>query len=88
VARADIEGLRTCSSVLALLDGSDFGTVFETGWAECAHIPVVGYATKPDEEGTKMLTGLSGELHNDLSTAVYRAAWRALGAPALPRPAS
>lgn len=85
VARADIEGLRTCSAVLALLDGSDFGTVFEAGWAECADIPVVGYASRPDKEGAKMLTGLSGELHSDLSTAVYRAAWRALGAPALTR---
>jgi nucleoside 2-deoxyribosyltransferase len=83
VALKDIDGLRECSSVLALLDGSDFGTVFETGWAERAGIPVVGYASRPDKEGAKMLTGLGGELHTDLSTAVYRASWRALGAPAL-----
>lgn len=81
VAKADIEGLKTCTAVLALLDGGDFGTVFEAGWAEHASIPVVGYASRPDVEGAKMLTGLSGELHDDLSTAVYRSAWRALGAP-------
>lgn len=80
VAVADIEGLRQCSSVLALLDGSDFGTVYEAGWAENAGTPVVGYASQPDKEGAKMLTGLGGELHDDLSTAVYRAAWRAMGA--------
>lgn len=83
VALADIEGLKKCSSVIALLDGSDFGTVYEAGWAERAGIPVVGYASRPDKEGAKMLTGLGGELHTDLSTAVYRAAWRAMGAPGL-----
>lgn len=83
VAIADIEGLQQCSSLIALLDDSDFGTVYETGWAEGAGIPVVGYASRPDKEGAKMLTGLGGELHDDLSTAVYRAAWRAFGAPAV-----
>lgn len=87
VALADIEGLERCSSVIALLDGSDFGTVYETGWAEHAGIPVVGYASRPDKEGAKMLTGLGGELHADLATAVYRATWRAMGAPALSLPA-
>lgn len=83
VAIADIEGLKRCSSVIALLDNSDFGTVYETGWAERGGIPVVGYASRPDKEGAKMLIGLGGELHDDLSTAVYRAAWRAFGAPVL-----
>jgi hypothetical protein len=83
VAIADIEGLKRCSSVIALLDHSDFGTVYETGWAERGGIPVVGYASRPDKEGAKMLLGLGGELHSDLSTAVYRAAWRAFGAPAV-----
>ena len=81
MAQKDIDGLNECTSVLALLDGSDFGTVFETGYAERAGIPCVGYASNPDREGAKMFTGLSGELHGDFSTAVYRAAWRALGAP-------
>jgi hypothetical protein len=83
VAIADIEGLKRCSSVAALLDNSDFGTVYEAGWAERDGLPVVGYASRPDKEGAKMLTGLGGELHGDLSTAVYRAAWRAFGAPAV-----
>ena len=83
VASADIEGLMKCGSVIALLDNSDFGTVYETGWAERDGIPVVGYASRPDKEGAKMLTGLGGELHDDLSTAVYRAAWRAFGAAAV-----
>lgn len=85
VALADIEGLNRSNAVLALLDHSDPGTVFETGYAIKTDLPVVGYAFKLNTEGAKMLTGMGGELHNDLSTAVYRAAWRALGAPALPR---
>jgi nucleoside 2-deoxyribosyltransferase len=85
VAQADIEGLNSSSAVLALLDHCDPGTVFETGYAIKADLPVVGYTFRMDAEGAKMLTGLGGELHNDLSTAVYRAAWRALGAPGLPK---
>lgn len=83
VAIADIEGLKKCGSVIALLDNSDFGTVYEAGWAERDGIPVVGYASRPDKEGAKMLIGLGGELHDNLSSAVYRAAWRAFGAPAI-----
>lgn len=85
VALADIEGLNSSSAVLALLDHSDPGTVFETGYAIKADLPIVGYAFRLNAEGAKMLTGLGGELHGDLSTAVYRAAWRALGAPGLPK---
>jgi pfkB family carbohydrate kinase/nucleoside 2-deoxyribosyltransferase-like protein len=75
VARADIKGLEGCESVLALLDGDDPGTIFEAGWAGARDIPVVAFAREPDAEGGKMLRGTGAELHNDLSTAVYRSIW-------------
>lgn len=75
VARVDIEGLEACDSVLALLDGDDPGTVFEAGWARAHGKPVVAFARQPDAEGGKMLRGTGAELHDDLSTAVYRSIW-------------
>ena len=44
VAKADIDGLEQCDSVLALVDGDDPGTLFEVGWARARDIPVVAYA--------------------------------------------
>lgn len=48
VARRDLDGLAECDAVLALLDGADPGTVFETGWATRAGIPVVGFTPSPN----------------------------------------
>jgi nucleoside 2-deoxyribosyltransferase len=79
VAEADIEGLRRCDAVLALLDGSDPGTVFEVGWAVRERIPTVGYASLLNEEVVKMMAGTAVELHRDLSTACYRSAWAGMG---------
>ncbi len=79
VAEADLDGLRRADAVLALLDHADPGTVFEVGWAVRERVPVVGFATSLDPEGAKMMAGTSVELHRDLSTACYRAAWAALG---------
>ncbi|MGO9791650.1 MAG: PfkB family carbohydrate kinase [Solirubrobacteraceae bacterium] len=81
IATADLAGLDDCTAVLALLDHSDVGTVFEVGWARRQGKPVIGYAERPDPEGLKMLRGTQVEMHNDLSTAVYRALWTSMGAP-------
>ncbi len=80
VARADLAGLKECDSVLALLDGNDPGTVFEVGWARAHGVPVVAFTRHPEAEGVKMLRGTDAEVHDDLSTAVYRAIWAAMRA--------
>jgi hypothetical protein len=79
VAQADLQGLRECDAVIALLDHGDPGTVFEVGWAVHRRIPVVGFATSFNPEGAKMMTGTQVEMHRDLATACYRAAWAAMG---------
>jgi hypothetical protein len=84
VAAKDLAGLSECTSVLALLDGADPGTVFEVGWAIRAGIPVVGFADRVDLEAMKMLIGSGVELHHDLSSAAYRAVWAAMGASVNP----
>lgn len=84
IAHADLAGLQSCDAVIALLDHSDSGTIFEVGWAVAAEIPVVGFGRVVEKEGMKMLGGSSVELHRDLATACYRAAWAAMGMPVEP----
>jgi nucleoside 2-deoxyribosyltransferase len=82
VAIADLVGLENCDGVLALLDGYDPGTLFEAGIATRTELPVVGYAEHPDHHSWTMLRGTGAEIHGDLSTAIYRAGWRAIAAKA------
>jgi hypothetical protein len=79
VAEPDLDGLRNADTVFALLDGWDPGTVYEVGWAHREDLPVVGFLNTPAHEGTKMLVGAGAELHDDLSSALYRAVWAAQG---------
>jgi pfkB family carbohydrate kinase/Nucleoside 2-deoxyribosyltransferase len=79
VAKADLDGLDSCGSMLALLDEDDPGTLFEAGWATSHGIPIVGYAERLNPEACKMLLGTGAELHDDLSSAVYRSIWAAMG---------
>ncbi|GAA2396359.1 PfkB family carbohydrate kinase [Mycolicibacterium llatzerense] len=81
VAEPDLDGLRNAHAVLALLDGWDPGTVYEVGWAHRHQLPVVGFLNTAGHEGTKMLVGSGAELHEDLSSALYRAVWAAQGHP-------
>jgi nucleoside 2-deoxyribosyltransferase len=78
VALRDLQGLEACDAVLALLDGSDPGTVFETGWAIHADIPVVGFTAQPELHDWTMLRGTGAELSSDLTSAVHLAAWAAI----------
>jgi hypothetical protein len=84
VAQRDIEGLDRCDAVFAILDHYDAGTVFETGWASARHTPVIGFRSDSNDEGDKMLVGLGAEIHTDLTTALYRSVWAALGAQLTP----
>lgn len=79
VARLDLAGLRDANAVFAILDGWDPGTLFETGWANHAGIPVVGVGANLDHVGVTMLAGTGAELHTDMTTALYRAIWVGLG---------
>ncbi len=79
VAAADLDGLRGCSAVLALVDGWDAGTVYECGWASREGIPVIAFGADTSGEDAKMLVGDGAEMHSDLSSAVYRSIWAAAG---------
>ncbi|MBN9152250.1 MAG: nucleoside 2-deoxyribosyltransferase [Micrococcales bacterium] len=79
VAEKDLIGLAGVDAVFAILDGWDPGTLFETGWAKHAEIPIVGVASQLDSIRTTMLAGTGAELHTDFTTGMYRAIWRGLG---------
>jgi nucleoside 2-deoxyribosyltransferase len=78
IAQADLDGLRGCDAVLALIDRSDPGTIFEAGWATDSGVGVVAYGEMVDESAKTMLTGSGATITADLSSAVYLAVWAAM----------
>ena len=77
IAPADLAGLGECGVVLALLDGIDLGTVFETGHATASGKRVVGLAERVEAYQLTMLEGTGAQIASDFTTALYMAAWAA-----------
>ena len=77
VYQPDIEGLKTCSVVLACLDGLDAGTVYEVGFAHSLGAKVIGFVSAERNEDLKMIAGGGSELTNDFATALYLTVWAA-----------
>jgi hypothetical protein len=75
VAPLDLEGLDGCSSVLAVLNGGDAGTIFEVGYAVARGIPVVALAQNMRPEDVKMPAGAGCRIVGDLVSAIYHAVW-------------
>jgi len=75
VAPQDLAGLDECQVVLAILNGSDAGTVFEVGYAVAKGIPVVALAQNMRPEDLKMPQGTGCTIVGDLATAIYQAIW-------------
>lgn len=75
IARADLQGLRQSSRVLAVLDGADPGTLFEVGYARALDIPVVALAERFNGENLTMITGSNCDVATDFATAIYRILW-------------
>jgi hypothetical protein len=80
IAAADLEGLNGSSAVLALLDGSDPGSVFEVGYARALvpPKPVVVFAEQLDGGGLSVLRSAGCEVVGDYVSAIYRALWAAM----------
>lgn len=75
VAKKDLDGLDTCNSMIALLDGKDEGTIFEAGYAISKNIQCVGYCSDVNSSQLKMIRGSGINLYSDLSTAIYKSIW-------------
>jgi nucleoside 2-deoxyribosyltransferase len=79
IAQSDLDGLRRCRSVFAVVDGEDAGTLFEVGFARSLGIPVVALAECLKPESFTMLEGSGCSITDDFTTAVYRSIWATAG---------
>jgi nucleoside 2-deoxyribosyltransferase len=75
VVPKDIEGIRECDLMLAILDGTDAGTVFEVGFAHRDGKPVVVYAENETSENCKMMDGSGCFIRTDFVSALYKTVW-------------
>lgn len=75
VAPLDLKGIDESNAVLAVLSGSDPGTVFECGYAVAKGIPIVALAQNVKPEDLKMVEGSGCTIVSDFVSAVYNAAW-------------
>lgn len=78
VVPEDIEGIRQCDLMLAIVDGSDTGTVFEVGYARHAGKPVIVYAENESAENLKMMMGSDCFMRDDFVSAIYQTVWTAV----------
>ena len=77
VAPKDIEKLKKCSCVFAIIDGLDSGTLFEVGYAIALGKKVVAYVENETEGSLKMLKGTGCDIEKDFTTALYKTCWYA-----------
>ncbi|PNS08858.1 Nucleoside 2-deoxyribosyltransferase [Lysobacter silvestris] len=75
VVPKDIEGIRDCDLLLAIMDGSDAGTVFEVGFAYRDGKPVIVYAENETAENCKMMVGSGCFMRQDFVSAIYKTGW-------------
>jgi hypothetical protein len=75
VVPKDIDGIRECDLILAIMDGTDAGTVFEVGFAHSEGMPVIVYAENETGENCKMMVGSGCFMCKDFVSAIYRTVW-------------
>lgn len=77
VAPKDIEKLKECKCVFAIVDGLDSGTLFEVGYAVALGMKVMAYVENETEGALKMLAGTGCDIEKDFTTAIYKTCWYA-----------
>jgi Nucleoside 2-deoxyribosyltransferase/pfkB family carbohydrate kinase len=75
IALRDLDGLKKCSAVLALVTDLDPGTIFEIGYARALNIPVVAFGEDIKPEHLTMMLGTRCIFCEDLCSALYNAVW-------------
>ena len=79
IAKADIDGLKECKAVFAIVDGLDPGTMFEIGYAAAIRKPVFAFRQSTSDAHLLMLAGSPEcRVYDDFATAIYHAAWKAM----------
>jgi len=76
IVSGDLDGLEQATAVFACIDGTDPGTMFEIGYAVKKGIPVICLSQNPKQSDLTMMIGSANcHIHDDISTAIYHAAW-------------
>ena len=76
VVKQDLEALNNCDAVLAILNGSSPGTVFEVGYAAAKTKPIFCIAQNMRTNDMKFPIGVGCVIHNDFVSALHLLAWR------------
>lgn len=76
VVKQDLAALNRCDAVLAILNGSSPGTVFEVGYAIAKDKPVFCVAQNMHDNNLKLPHGAGAIIHHDFISALHLIAWR------------
>lgn len=76
VVKLDLDALRQCDAVFAILNGSSPGTVFEVGYALALDKPVYCLAQNMRDVDLKLPKGSGAHIHTDYVSALFQIAWR------------
>lgn len=76
IAQKDLDALNKSSIVYVVADGSDIGTFFEVGYAQSKDIPVIIFSSLNLNHSETMLTGTGCDIFYDLTTSIYKTAWK------------
>jgi len=77
VVEQDLQAIRDCDAVLAIINGSSPGTLFEVGYAVALGKPVFCVAQNMRSNDTKLPAGAGCTIHEDFISALHLLAWRA-----------
>ena len=76
VVEKDLDAIRQCDAVFAILNGSSPGTVFEVGFARALNKPVFCVAQNLRHGDLKLPRGSGAYVNDDYVTALFQIAWR------------
>lgn len=76
VVKLDLEALDRCDCVLAILNGSSPGTIFEVGYAAAKGKPLYCVAQNMRKNDLKLPQGAGAVIHDDFVSALHLLAWR------------
>ena len=79
VARQDLIGLDESASVVALLNETDPGSIFEVGYAVAREKPVTIFTEKMAHRDLTMMTGTNCRVLQDFTSVAYNAVWDSIG---------
>lgn len=75
VVPKDIEAIKSCKTIFAILDGMDPGTVFEVGYGVALHKNIVILAEHETKTHLQMMYGTKCNVETDFETAIYKTCW-------------